>query len=160
VRKHKCFLAQIASRAAPTASRRIFGKENQGAAMKFATVSKSLVMGLALLLASSAFAGTKASLHLNNPTTVNGTQLKAGDYKLEWEGAGPDVQLSIMQGKTVLAKTAAKVVDLSTPAQNNAAVVTKNNDGSTALAGARFEGKKFALQLGESSDGMQAGSSK
>ena len=50
--------------------------------MKFATISKSVVMGLALLLASSAFAATKASLNLQHPTTVNGTKLKAGDYKL------------------------------------------------------------------------------
>jgi hypothetical protein len=128
--------------------------------MKFATVSKSLVMGLALLLASSAFAATKADLHLNNATTVNGTKLKPGDYKLVWDGTGPDVEVSIMQGKTVLAKTTAKVVDLNFPAANNAAVVTHKDDGTTALAGARFEGKKFALELGDTSDGMQAGSSK
>jgi hypothetical protein len=128
--------------------------------MKFATVSKSLVMGLALLLASSAFAGTKASLTLQNPTVVNGAKLKPGDYKLQWDGSGPNVEVSIMQGKTVLAKVPAKVVDLSSPAQNNAAVVKHNDDGTSTLAGARFEGKKFALELGDSSDGMQAGSSK
>jgi len=50
-----------------------------------------------------------------------------------------------MQGKNVVAKAPAKVVDLSTPAANNAAVVVKNGDGSTTLAGARFEGKKFRL---------------
>jgi hypothetical protein len=65
-----------------------------------------------------------------------------------------------MQGKTVLAKVPAKVVDLSLPAQNNAAVVKRNDDGTTTLAGARFEGKKYALELGDSSEGMQAGSSK
>ncbi len=59
--------------------------------MKFATVSKSLVMGLALLLACSAFAATKANLSLQTPTTVNGTKLKAGDYKLEWDGSCPDL---------------------------------------------------------------------
>ena len=128
--------------------------------MKFATVSKSLVMGLALLLASSAFAATKASLTLQNPTVVNGAKLKPGDYKLQWDGTGPNVEVSIMQGKTVLAKVPAKVVDLSSPAQNNAAVVKHNDDGTSTLAGARFEGKKFALELGDSSDGMQAGSSK
>jgi hypothetical protein len=128
--------------------------------MKFATVSKSLVMGLALLLASSAFAGSKADLHLNNPTSINGTKLKPGDYKLVWDGAGPDVEVSIMQGKTVLAKAPAKLVDLSSPAANNAAVVKHNDDGTNALAGVRFEGKKFAIELGESSDSMQAGSSK
>ena len=48
--------------------------------MKFATVSKSLVMGLALLLASSAFAGTKGSMTLLSPATINGTlrRLSAG----------------------------------------------------------------------------------
>ena len=128
--------------------------------MKFATVSKSIVMGLALLLASSAFAGTKANLTLNDATTVNGTKLKAGDYKLEWEGTGPNVEVSVLQGKKVIAKVPAKVVDLPSPSQNDAAVVNRNDDGSSTLSGARFQGKKYALDLGQSSDGMQAGSSK
>ncbi|HEY4765399.1 MAG TPA: hypothetical protein VIH75_17120 [Candidatus Sulfotelmatobacter sp.] len=128
--------------------------------MKFATISKSVVMGLALLLASSAFAATKASLSLQQPTTVNGTKLKAGDYKLQWDGSGPNVEVSIIQGKNVLTKVPAKVVDLSSPAQNSAAVVTVNGDGTSTLSGARFEGKRFALELGDSSEGTQAGSSK
>jgi hypothetical protein len=128
--------------------------------MKFATVSKSLVMGLALLLASSAFAASKASLILQNPTTINGAKLKAGEYKLQWDGSGPNVEVSIMQGKTVFAKVPGKVVDLSQAARDSAAVVKRNDDGTTTLAGARFEGKKFALELGDSGEGMQAGSSK
>jgi len=128
--------------------------------MKFATVSKSVVMGLALMLASSAFAATKATLTLNNPTTVNGTKLKAGEYRLEWDGSGPSVEVSIKQGKNVVAKVPAKVVDLATTTQNDAAVIKSNDDGTTTLTEARFAGKKFALQLGESGDGMQAGSSK
>jgi hypothetical protein len=149
----------VASRAALTVSRRIFGKE-KGAAMKFATISKSLVLGLAVLTASSAFAANKGSLTLVNPASINGTQLKAGDYKLQWDGTGPAVEVSIMKGNTVVAKVPGKVVDLSAPAQNNAAIVQKSDSGPNTLAGARFEGKKFALELGESSDGMQSGSSK
>jgi len=128
--------------------------------MKFATVSKSLVLGLALLLASSAFAGSKATLQLSNPVLLNGTTLKPGDYKVQWEGTGPNVELTIMQGKNLVAKVPARVVDLQTPAANDAAVTRKNDSGPNSLAGIRFEGKKFALELGESSDGMQAGSSK
>lgn len=128
--------------------------------MKFATVSKSLVVGLALTLATSAFAASKANLTLNNPTSINGTKLKAGDYKLEWDGSGPNVEVSIMQGKKVVAKVPAKVVDLNQSSANDAALLKQNSDGSTTLAGARFQGKKFALELGEASDGMQAGSSK
>lgn len=130
--------------------------------MKFATVSKGLVMGLALVLASSAFAGTKtagtkATLDLINPATVNGTQLKAGEYKLEWDGMGPSVEVSIMKGKNVVAKTTAKLVDLSAPAANTAAVVSKGSDGIDALTGVRFEGKKYALEIGDAADGAGSG---
>jgi hypothetical protein len=127
--------------------------------MKFATVSKSLVMGLALMLATSAFASDKGKLQINHPVTVNGTTLKPGDYKLEWTGNGGNVELSIIQGKNVLAKVPAHVVDLNSPSVNDAAVVN-NDNGNKTLTGVRFEGKKFALELGESSDSMQAGSSK
>jgi hypothetical protein len=128
--------------------------------MKYATFSKSLVLGAALILASSAFAATKASLSLSNPVVVNGTTLKAGDYKLQWDGSGPDVELSIMQGKTVLAKAPAHVVNLDNIAQNSAAVTKKSDDGTSTLAGVRFAGKKFALDLGGSTDNMQSGSAK
>jgi hypothetical protein len=128
--------------------------------MKFATVSKSLMLGLAVLLASSAFAATKGSLQISNPVTVNGTKLAAGEYKVEWEGNGPNVELSIKQGKNVLAKVPARLVDLSSASNNNAAVTHKNEDGSSSLTGLRFEGKKIALEVGPSSDSMQAGSSK
>jgi ABC-type nitrate/sulfonate/bicarbonate transport system substrate-binding protein len=128
--------------------------------MKFATISKSLVITLALLLASSAFAANKATLTLQHPTIVNGTTLKAGDYKLQWDGTGPDVELSIVQGKNVVAKVPAKIVELNATTQNNAAVMKTNADGTSTLAGIRLEGKKYGLQLGEQSDGMQTGSSK
>jgi hypothetical protein len=70
------------------------------------------------------------------------------------------VELSIIQGKNVLAKVPAHVVDLNSPSANDAAVVNNGENGTKTLAGVRFEGKKFALELGESSDSMQTGSSK
>jgi hypothetical protein len=121
---------------------------------------KSLVLGLALMLASSAFAATKANLQLSHPVTVNGTTLKAGDYKVQWEGDGPNVELSILQGKNLVAKAPAHVVELGTPAADDAAVIRKNDSGPNSLAGIRFQGKRLSLELGEASDGMQAGSSK
>src|SRR5215471_2342830 len=127
--------------------------------MKFASVSKSLVVGLVLLLTSSAFAASKASLTLNSAATINGTKLKPGDYKLEWDGSGPNVEVSILQGKKVVAKVPAKVVDLDKASSTDAAVLKQNGSDST-LAGVRFQGKKYALELGEGGDGMQAGSSK
>jgi len=127
--------------------------------MTFATVSKSMVVGLALLLASSAFAATKGSLQLNNLVTVNGTQLKPGDYKVQWEGSGPNVELSILKGKNVVAKVPAHVVELQMPASNDAAVTRLNSDGPNSLTGVRFQGKKTALEFGEAGNNMQAGGS-
>ncbi|MGC2537613.1 MAG: hypothetical protein WA350_12575 [Candidatus Sulfotelmatobacter sp.] len=127
--------------------------------MKFTTVSKSLVLGLALVLASTAFAATKGSLQLSNPVTVNGTTLKPGDYKVQWEGSGPNVELSILKGKNVVAKVPAHVVELQAPSSNDAAVTLQNASGPNTLAGVRFQGKKTALELGDASNSMQASGS-
>jgi len=124
--------------------------------MTFTTASKSMVLGLALLLASSAFALTKGNLQLSNAVIVNGATLKAGDYKVQWEGSGPNVELSILQGKNVVAKVPAHVVELQTPASNNAAVTRSNSSGPNSLTGVRFEGKKTALELGDANDNMHA----
>jgi hypothetical protein len=111
--------------------------------------SKSLFLGLALLLATSAFAANKGSLQIQEPTSVNGTKLAPGDYKLQWDGNGPSVELSIMQGRKVIAKVPAHVVDLSKPAQNDAAVVKNSEDGTKTLSEVRLSGKKFAFAVGE-----------
>jgi len=115
--------------------------------MKFATVSKSLALGFALLMASNVFAATKGSLQISHPVMVNGTTLKPGDYKVEWESSGSNVEVSIMQGRSVLAKTAAHQVELKAPASNDAIVIVKNDNETSSLTGLRFEGKKFGLEL-------------
>ena len=111
--------------------------------------SKSLFLGLALLLATSAFAANKGTLSVQEPVTVNGTQLAPGDYKVQWDGNGPAVELSITQGKKVVAKVPAHMVNLETPAENDAAVVKNNGDGTKSLSEVRLSGKKFSLALGE-----------
>lgn len=128
--------------------------------MKFATVSKSLMMVFALLLASSAFAGDKASLQLNNAVTLNGTTIAPGDYKLQWDGTGPNIELSILHGKRVVAKVPAHMVDLAAPSPTDAAITLKQDSGPNSLSGIRFQGKKYALDLTQSSQGEQSGSSK
>jgi hypothetical protein len=113
--------------------------------------SKSLFLGLALLLATSAFAANKGSLTVQEPVMLNGTKLAAGDYKVQWDGNGPNVELSITQGKKVIAKVPAHMVDLDSPAQSDAAVVKNNGDGTKSLTEVRLSGKKFALAVGDES---------
>jgi len=112
-------------------------------------VTKSLVLGLAVLLATSAFAANKGSLQVQEPISVNGQQLAPGDYKVQWDGSGPNVELSIMQGKKVVTKVPAHVVDLSSASNADAAVVKNNADGSKSLSEVRFGGKKYAIAVGE-----------
>jgi hypothetical protein len=120
--------------------------KRKGISMK---TSKSLFLGLALLLATSALAANKGSLSVQEPVMVNGTKLPAGDYKVQWEGTGPSVELSITQGKKVIAKVPAQIVNLEAPSSSDAVVVKKNGDGSKSLSEVRLSGKKFAIAVGE-----------
>jgi len=126
--------------------------------MKIANTLKGLVLGLAVLLATSAFASNKGTLQLVDAAVVSGKQLPAGDYSVKWEGSGSNVQLSIMQGKNVVATTAARVVDLGQSADNDSAVIRTNADGSKSLTEVRFNGKKFALAIGEETMSADSGS--
>ncbi|HYL16752.1 MAG TPA: hypothetical protein VEV41_27195 [Terriglobales bacterium] len=82
---------------------------------------------------------------------VDGSQLAPGEYEVQWEGTGPNVELSITQGKKVLAKASARVLVLSDKTGSDAIVTTKNTDGTKSVTEIRFAGKKFALALGNES---------
>jgi hypothetical protein len=97
------------------------------------------------------FAANKGQLQLNDPLTINGKQLAAGEYRLQWEGTGSSVELSILRGKTVVASVPARLVDLDRPAQADLTIVRMNADGSKALSEIRFGGKKYSLAIGNES---------
>ncbi len=119
--------------------------------MKASKISKGLLLGLALLLATSAFAANKGSLQVSDPLTVSGKQLKAGDYTVKWEGTGPNVELNILQGRTVVATVPARLIDLERASSSDAAVVKRDGNGSRSLSEIRFSGKKYALAIGAES---------
>ena len=50
--------------------------------MKFSQIAKTMVLGLALVLATSAFAANKGSLKVQKPITVSRQQIPTGDYKV------------------------------------------------------------------------------
>jgi hypothetical protein len=126
--------------------------------MKLNNLAKFAVLGLAVLLATGAFASNKGSLHVEEAVQVNGQQLPAGDYQLRWDGTGSNVELSFMQGKKEVAKTSAKVVTLENASPNDATVVDRSSGAS--LSEVRFAGKKFALAIGGEASAMSANSSK
>jgi len=125
--------------------------------MKVSKMFKGLLLGLALLLATSAFAANKGSLQVADPVTVSGKQLAAGDYTVKWKGKGPNVELNILQGTNVVATVPARLIDLDRSSDSNAVVTKLNGDGSKSLSEIRFSGKKYALAIGEESAKAEPG---
>ena len=125
--------------------------------MKASKISKGLLLGLALLLATSAFAANKGSLQVSDPVTVNGKQIGAGEYTVKWDGNGPNVELNILRGKSVIATVPARMVDLDRTPTRDSAVTVLNSDGQKSLNEIRFSGKKYALAIGSQTAQMQSG---
>jgi hypothetical protein len=115
---------------------------------------------MALLMAVSAFAANKGSLQLMDPVTLNGKQLAAGEYSLQWDGSGSSVQLSVMHGKKVVATTPAQVINLDQSPSHSAAIVKNGADGSRTLAEIHFGGKKYALAIPDSPQSESGNSTK
>ena len=124
--------------------------------MKSSLFSKVMFATLALALTTSVFAASgdshKSSFAISAAAQLNGTELPAGDYTARWEGSGPTVQVSIMQGKKVVATVPAEVVALDRPASNTQAEINGNRE----LTSLQFSGKKFSLALGTESAKAQS----
>jgi len=126
--------------------------------MKLNHLAKTVVLGLAVLLASSAFASNKGSLEVREPFEVNGQQLAPGEYQLRWDGTGSNVEVSFMQGKKEVAKASAKIVELDKAPAYDAAVID-HASGKAAVSQVRFDGKKYALAIGTTEKAEMSGSS-
>ena len=110
-------------------------------------LAKTVVLGLAVLLASSAFASNKGTLQVREAFEVNGQQLAPGEYQLRWDGTGSNVEVSFMQGKKEVAKTSGKIVELDKAYDYDSAVV-EHASGKATVSQVRFAGKKYALAIG------------
>ncbi len=127
--------------------------------MKLTHVAKTVVLGLAVLLASSAFASNKGSLVVREALEVNGQQLAPGEYQLRWDGTGSNVEISFMKGNKEVAKASARVVAVDKAPEYDLAIVDRTS-GKAAVSELRFAGKKYALAIGTEKAEMSGSSSK
>ena len=116
----------------------------------------SALLMMAILFATTAFAANKETVKVFDPVVVNGKQLPAGNYTVSWEGSGPNVDLSIARGKEVITKTSARLTDLPKAAARSSLVTKGNADGSRSLSEIQFGGKKYALEIGETTNQADA----
>jgi len=110
-------------------------------------ITKGLLFGASLLLATAAFAGEKATVKVYENVKVNGTTLAPGKYEVAWEGTGSTVQVSIRQGANTVATIPAAVETAkAAPAATGYSTKTEG-DGSKSVTSVFFAGKKISLNL-------------
>jgi len=128
--------------------------------MKLSKVS-ILLMGSAFVFSSGAFAGdaNKGKLHLHDKTIVDGKPLNPGNYTVEWTGAGPTVQVTLLQGKQTVATFPAQLAEQPRPNHDDAYGSAPESDGSKRLTVIYISGKRTALELEQNQASQQAGMS-
>jgi len=116
--------------------------------MKLSKLSLAF-FGSALLLSSAAFAGdsNKGSLQLYEKLNVEGKALNPGKYSITWDGSGPNVQVTVSQGKQTIATFPAHLTEQATRNTEDAYGSAADTDGSRSLTAIYPNGKRFSLEL-------------
>jgi hypothetical protein len=114
---------------------------------KYVAIVAVLASGLSL----SAIAKDKneTRISLADSGQVGTTDLKPGDYTLQWDGDGPDVQVKVVKGKNVVATVPAKLAQGTSGYAN--AITTRTVGNVKTLDEVDFAGGKQSLVFGEAS---------
>lgn len=111
--------------------------------------TKSMLFAGSLLLCATAFAAkpNKKTLHLYEKADLEGKVLNPGDYKVEWSGSGPDVELNIVQGRDTLATVPVRVVAENTSHEHDGYVLRPAKNGGKSIEEIFFSGAKYDLKI-------------
>jgi hypothetical protein len=122
--------------------------------MKRSSQLTSALLAAALAMPAISMAATKSqeSLSLSSPAKIGNSQLQSGDYKVVWEGNGPDVQVSFLQGKKTVATVPAKLVE---HAATYNSVETSGADNNSKILSIAW--KKQSLVFTNPATNQQAG---
>jgi hypothetical protein len=101
---------------------------------------------LLLLLPFSAFArSNRSSFMLADPAMIGSTQLQPGYYKVEWNGSGNQVHISILQNGKTLTTTSGMLIQQQRPSPYNAVDIKTNSANEKIINGFQFANKKQEL---------------
>lgn len=103
------------------------------------------------LLPGMGFAREKnqGTMQLMEPARIGSTELQPGTYKVEWNGTGPKVQVSVMQHKNTVATTTATLKTNDAAATLDAVVLkpAPGNSSVRQIAEIDFGSHKEALVI-------------
>ena len=124
--------------------------------MKTSYFTAVLSLTCLLGLGGSAYAarGNARSVEILDSVQIGTTELKPGNYKVEWQGTGPEVQVSFQQnGKTVL--TAPGTLKTNDDQVTQDAIETEATaTGTSTLKEIDFGHQKEALVFGQELGGL------
>jgi hypothetical protein len=117
-----------------------------------------VLFAVALLFASSAFAGdtNKGTLNLSQTVSVEGKTLNPGEYKVQWTGTGSAVQVSILQGKQTIATFPAQLTEHASRNNESAYGSVTQPDGTRALTSIYIGGKHAVLEVDRNAISQQS----
>jgi hypothetical protein len=100
------------------------------------------LVAVALMLPLSAFAANKnrSNVEIPDKVVVNGKQIQPGTYKVEWNGTGPKVEVSILQGHKAIAQAPARLVNGN---YEQAIVTHQNSAGANVLDQIQLKNKEL-----------------
>ena len=107
-----------------------------------------------LLLSTAALAAktNKKTIHLYENAKLKGTVLHPGDYKVEWNGAGPNVSLDIVHDGATVATVPARIVSENTAHDHDGYVLQNAKNGGKSIEEIFFSGKKYDLKINPSAE--------
>ena len=112
----------------------------------------ALTFTIAVLLPLVALAADKnqGTISLGSPAQIGSQQIKAGDYRVEWEGSGPSVQVRILRGNKVVATSPANLVEQPAPPPRDQVVLTVQENGTRAVQQIDIAKRKVSLVFSDS----------
>ncbi len=105
------------------------------------------IAGLALA-AGTTWAASKsqsATVTLDRTVTINGKAVAAGEYKFTWTESGTGVDVTVKDGRKVLAESPATLDHRDKKFTTTGVVSRKDKNGNEAIAQLQLGGKKEAL---------------
>jgi hypothetical protein len=124
--------------------------------VKFSKTYTGLLLGTILLLGAAASPSNKTTLNLEDAVSIHGMHLPKGQYKVTWEGTGPDIELSFIQSHKTVATTPARVVELDHPGKHAGYGTGITENGTKSLTAIYFVGRKYDIEIGEKPAAMGA----
>jgi calcineurin-like phosphoesterase len=125
--------------------------------MKKSYVTAVLTLACVFGLGGSALARDHAhSVDINEAVQIGTTTLKPGNYKVDWQGTGPEVQVTFAQFGKIVATVPGTLKTNDDPFRQDATVTQATSTG-TSLKELDFHRQKEAIVFDQSIAGMTGG---